>query len=146
MIRFIRGMRAQATRPFYPPVCMCTYVSVCACVAGCLPPSGYFFLIKKIPESHLGLSVILSVLRPLSWPAINRFSSVLEIWFVQNNTSTILNGLSADQTFFKSKQGCKDQESTQSSTTPDPGYQWESDKLTVRHHKREPRGQPFSSR
>ena len=39
--------------------------------------------------------------------------------------------------------GCKDQESIQSSTTPDPGYQWESDKLTVRHHKREPRGQPF---
>ena len=33
----------------------------------------------------------------------------------------------------------------QSSTTPDPGYQWESDKLTVRHHKREPRGQPFPS-
>ena len=32
-----------------------------------------------------------------------------------------------------------------SSTTPDPGYQWESDKLTVRHHKREPRGQPFPS-
>ena len=25
-------------------------------------------------------------------------------------------------------------------TTPDPGYQWESDKLTVIHHKREPRG------
>ena len=31
----------------------------------------------------------------------------------------------------KSKKGCKDQESIQSSTTPDPGYQWESDKLTV---------------
>ena len=42
--------------------------------------------------------------------------------------------------------GYKDQESIQSSTTPDPGYQWESDKLTARHHKREPRGQPFASR
>ena len=31
----------------------------------------------------------------------------------------------------KSKYGCKDQESIQSSTTPDPGYQWESDRLTV---------------
>ena len=31
----------------------------------------------------------------------------------------------------KSKSGCKDQESIQSSTTPDPGYQWESDKLIV---------------
>ena len=37
-----------------------------------------------------------------------------------------------------SKKGCKDQESIQSSTTPDPGYQWKSDKLTVIHHKREP--------
>ena len=34
----------------------------------------------------------------------------------------------------------KDQESIQSSTTPDPGYQWESDDFTIRHHKREPRG------
>ena len=31
---------------------------------------------------------------------------------------------------YESKKGCKDQESIQSSTTPDPGYQWESDKLT----------------
>ena len=36
----------------------------------------------------------------------------------------------------------KDQESIQLSTTPDPGYQWESDNVTTRHHKREPRGQP----
>ena len=28
----------------------------------------------------------------------------------------------------------------------DPGYQWKRDKLTVRHHKREQRGQPFPSR
>ena len=38
----------------------------------------------------------------------------------------------------------KDQESIQSSTTTDPGYQWESDNVTIRHHKREPRGQPLS--
>ena len=36
-----------------------------------------------------------------------------------------------------SKEGYKDQELIQSSTTPDPGYQWESDKLTGRHHKRD---------
>ena len=30
----------------------------------------------------------------------------------------------------ESKLWCKDQELIQSSTTPDPGYQWESDKLT----------------
>ena len=45
-----------------------------------------------------------------------------------------------------SKQVCKDQESIQSSTTPNLGYQWESNKLTVKHHKREPRGQPFPGR
>ena len=32
------------------------------------------------------------------------------------------------------------------STTPDLGYQWESDQFTVRHDNREPRGQPFPSR
>ena len=42
-----------------------------------------------------------------------------------------------------SKKETKDQESIQSSTTPDPGYQWKSDNFTIRHHKREPRGQPF---
>ena len=31
----------------------------------------------------------------------------------------------------------------QTSNTLDPGYQLESDKLTVIHHKLEPRGQPF---
>ena len=40
----------------------------------------------------------------------------------------------------------KDQESIQSSTTSDPGYQWESDNVAIRHHKREPRDQPFPSR
>ena len=40
----------------------------------------------------------------------------------------------------------KHQESIQSSTTSDPGYQWESDNVTIRLPKREPRGQPFPSR
>ena len=39
-----------------------------------------------------------------------------------------------------SKKEGKDQESIQSSTTPDPGYQWESNNVTITHHKREPRG------
>ena len=46
----------------------------------------------------------------------------------------------------ESKKEDKEQESIQSTTTPDPGYQWESDDVTNRHHKREPRGQPFPSR
>ena len=47
---------------------------------------------------------------------------------------------------YQSKKDGKDKESIQSSTTPDPGYHWESDNFTTRHHKREPRGQPFPSR
>ena len=43
--------------------------------------------------------------------------------------------------FYKNKLEHKVQESIQSSTTPGPGYQWESNKLIIRHHKREPIGQ-----
>ena len=46
----------------------------------------------------------------------------------------------------ESKKEGRDQESLQSSTTPDPGYQWANNKFTVRPHKREPRGQSFPSR
>ena len=43
--------------------------------------------------------------------------------------------------FTKSNKEGKDQESIHNqASTPDPGYQWESDKFTIRHHKREPRG------
>ena len=48
--------------------------------------------------------------------------------------------------YIESKKEDKGQESIQSSTTHYQGYQWESDNVTVRHHKREPRGQPFLSR
>ena len=51
-----------------------------------------------------------------------------------------------DMKLIQSKYGCNDQELIHSSGTLDPGYQWESDKLTVRYHKREPRGQRFPSR
>ena len=46
----------------------------------------------------------------------------------------------------QNKKEGKDREWIQSTTTPDPGYQWESDNVTIRHHKREPRGQSFPSR
>ena len=47
---------------------------------------------------------------------------------------------------YKGKKEAKFQKSIQSSTTPDPGYQWESDNFTIRRHKREPRGQPFPNK
>ena len=34
--------------------------------------------------------------------------------------------------YCKSKRDGKDQESIQSSTTPDPGYQWKRDNITIR--------------
>ena len=37
---------------------------------------------------------------------------------------------------YQSKKEDKDQESILSSTTPDPGYQWESDNVTTRQHTR----------
>ena len=36
---------------------------------------------------------------------------------------------------YKSKKKGKDQESIQPSTTPDPGYQWESDNVQYKVHK-----------
>ena len=50
------------------------------------------------------------------------------------------------QIIIECKKEGKDQESIQSSTTSDPGYQWESDHFTIRHHKRELRDMPFPSR
>ena len=35
----------------------------------------------------------------------------------------------------QSKKEGKDQESIQSSTTPDTGHQWESNKHTIKHNK-----------
>ena len=46
----------------------------------------------------------------------------------------------------ESKKGDKDQEWIQSSTTPNPEYHMESDKNIIKHHKQEPKGQPFRSR
>ena len=64
---------------------------------------------------------------------------------VADAISAISTCISKSRSFGQSKKESKDLESIQSSTTPDPGYQWESD-VTIRHHKREPRGQPLSSR
>ena len=44
---------------------------------------------------------------------------------------------------YQSKKEGKDQELIQSSTTPDPGYQWEGDNFTLRIHKRELKVNPF---
>ena len=58
--------------------------------------------------------------------------------------NTILLEISCHSSYIqdKIKKEGKAQESIQSSTTPDPGYQWESDNFTIGHHKRVPRGQP----
>ena len=50
------------------------------------------------------------------------------------------------QKFNANKEEGNDQDKIQSSTTPDSGYQWESDNVTTRHHKREPRDPLFPGR
>ena len=62
---------------------------------------------------------------------------IISIWFHTHyvfyitTISNLKNILFCNVSYtYGSKYGCKDQESIQSSTTPDPGYQWESHKLT----------------
>ena len=45
----------------------------------------------------------------------------------------IINAFIIHDKITPSKKAGEDQESIQSSTTPDPGYQWESDNFTIRH-------------
>ena len=47
--------------------------------------------------------------------------------------------------YFESKKEGKDQESIQSSTTPDPGYQWESDNVTINITNESQEVSPFSA-
>ena len=51
---------------------------------------------------------------------------------------SIRNANDAMYSAYSKKEG-KDQESIQSSTTPDTRYQWESNNFTIRHHKQEPK-------
>ena len=77
-----------------------------------------------------------------------RWVALLYAWTVMLTTIDHEYIITLNSTFipFESKKEGKDLELIQSSTTPDTGYQWESDNVTIRHHKREPRGQPFPSR
>ena len=86
-------------------------------------------------------------------PLMAVFGSSLPLSTKKHNQQTVkvgphltkLSAFAHEPTHQGKKEG-KHQESIQSSTTPDPGYQWEGNKLTIRHRKREPRGQPFPSR
>ena len=64
---------------------------------------------------------------------------------IQKQKTTHTKKQTIKHTSTPSKKEGKDQEYIQSSPTPDTGYQLESDNVTIRHHKREPRGQPFPS-
>ena len=64
----------------------------------------------------------------------------MHAYFVQNYVSSFENCVSPDQlTSDESKEECKDQESIQSSTTPE----WESDKNTRKHHKESQEASPL---
>ena len=59
---------------------------------------------------------------------IGLYSSKINQFFAITRSRTLILGIIK-------KEG-KVQEPIQSSTTSDPVYQWESNKLTIRHHKR----------
>ena len=61
--------------------------------------------------------------------------------FFLSEISTTFESNNIGDWLMQSKKDGKDQESIQSSTTPDQGYQWESNKLTVSSHRRELRSQ-----
>ena len=48
--------------------------------------------------------------------------------------SALTNQVTAEENIKKNKKESKDQESIQSSKTPDPEYQWESDNVTIRYN------------
>ena len=62
------------------------------------------------------------------------------------NYKFIFSGINANIVSLQSKKEGKGLEQIQSSTTPDSGYRWESDNVTIRLHKREPRDQSSPSR
>ena len=82
-----------------------------------------------------------SIKKVLTWELLGNQTFLMTGW--GENGRLLLLG---KQTSSESKKGGKDQELIQSSTTPDPGYHMGSDTNTSKHHKQEPRGQPFPSR
>ena len=88
-----------------------------------------------------------STLDVISFPECGlEITNIENLSFRIRHTLVQLNYMGKRVTIDLSKKESKDQELIQSSTTPGPGYQWESDNFTIRHHKREPRGQPFPSK
>ena len=68
------------------------------------------------------------------------FSSLANIscvcgFFITDTTRLCATKGFVDHIFHKSKKEGRVQKWIQSSTTPDPGYQWKSDNVTIRHHK-----------
>ena len=66
--------------------------------------------------------------------------------FLTNNIAGFFACEKNEQDNDHSKKGGKDQESIQSSTTPDPAYHMGKWRNTINHHKQDPRGQSFHSR
>ena len=88
-------------------------------------------LVFALPFSSLAMST--SVLKALLVNLISKHTHLL--FFIPRQVSRC-----------QRKKEDNDQESVQSSSTSEPGYQLESDNVKIRHHKRVPRGLPFPSR
>ena len=84
-----------------------------------------------VPPPHTPSELCIHILskRTLQVASNKRFSQSIRQELVYNSLILMLS-YQIKNKYIESKKGCKDQESIQSSTTTDPGYQWESDKLT----------------
>ena len=88
---------------------------------------------KKVDEKLLYLEIIWACAwYTNNYILCNLAKSVLCRWWFAKTVSILY----VPAKRLSKKEG-KDQESIQSSTTPDPGHQLDSDNLTIRHHKRE---------
>ena len=61
----------------------------------------------------------------------------IPINYLAQNLVKVMKNAKIRNRYNQSMKGGKDQGSKQSSTTPNPGYQWESDTFTIRDHKRQ---------
>ena len=95
-------------------------------------------LIRLNKGYYMSAHVLLNLLNELSkCDKMQGLPSILSLFCKEYNKFNNTRARMLDSIYYmtlrllRSKYGCKDQESIQSSTTPDLGYQWESDKLTV---------------
>ena len=119
----ISGLHMQI-QTWHPPLWLCTHAKYYA-------KSGLTNVLKnanKIKNMHLFLIRIANYNNQLQWPpGLKRDNDLIESKHQRINQLNSPIQTRLYFAFMKSKKGSKGQKAIQSSTTPDPEYQWESD-------------------